>query len=56
MQGMPGVGQTEPASTWQFALQPSFAAALPSSQFSPGSTRLFPQMDDRMHMLPGMQV
>ncbi len=56
MHGEPGAGQTHPCSSLQFAPQPSLAAVLPSSQFSPGSTRLFPQIEDLMHALPGTQV
>ncbi len=54
--GEPGAGQTHPLSTWQVALQPSPAVALPSSQFSPGSTRLLPQIEVSTQGLPAMQV
>src|ERR1041384_1704296 len=39
MQAVPGAVQTQPCSSWQLAPQPSLAVVLPSSQFSPGSTR-----------------
>ena len=45
MHGEPGAGQTQPCSSWQLAPQPSPAVVLPSSQFSPGSTRLLPQIE-----------
>jgi hypothetical protein len=54
--GDPGARQTYPDSTWQVELQPSPAAALPSSQFSPDSTRLLPQIEVRTQSFPAMQV
>src|SRR6185436_15592880 len=56
MHGTPGAWQTQPCSSWQLALQPSLTVVLPSSQFSPGSTRLLPQIEDRTQAWPGMQV
>ena len=52
--GEPGAGQPHPVSSAQAAEHPSLALVLPSSQVSPGSTRRLPQIDVRVHAIPGM--
>src|SRR4051812_13237312 len=41
---IPGVGHAYPRSTWQLDEQPSLLLRLPSSQYSPKSSRPSPQM------------